>query len=231
MKLRLAGTPAFGSRKDGICMHHHEPHASHIAASIPPNGDVSSTPVERDLLRIAIDATRDGAACDAALAELREFRATDEGVSALMRHAQQHPDNAGCAAFAVAARMMYNAQLKAYLDQELETETRDVIDRFAGTPEASMLEHALSALSSFATEEELTDAREFFGGFAKDARAAEKFPHFRLLQVVAAQRLMEARSRREIRDELRPLRDEVDELAKGRQRSIVLRRLRARLEM
>jgi hypothetical protein len=184
-----------------------------------------------DAILSALERAQQAGQCDNALAELRAFRPTDEGVSALIAHAQDHPGNAGCQANAIAARMMYNAQLKAYLDQELEADAQDAIDRFPDTPEAEMLKHAMAVLSTYASEDELTAAQRFFGEIAQADRAEERFPHFKLLQVIASQQLIERRAFRSeaFADAVKPLKAEVDQLSHGRQASVILRRVRARM--
>src|SRR6476661_8022934 len=107
-------------------MQANEPEPSNPLADGMPPPTLSG---QSDLVLSALARAQEAGQCENGLAELRAFRPTDAGVSALIAHAQNHPGNAGCQANAIAARMMYNAQLKAFLDQELEADAQDLIDR------------------------------------------------------------------------------------------------------
>jgi len=183
---------------------------------------------ERAMERV-IQSVRDASQCEAALAELRSFQASEDTVDVLNRHAEAHPLDSGCAAMALGARMMFNEQLKAYLDDALEHEAEDVIRRFDGSPEAEMIRHATTAMSDYSSNEDLELAHAFFDrAYERADNADEKYPHFRLMRAIAQHRLVERAAMADKARDMEPLRDELNAMAVGRHSSVVLRRLKAR---
>ena len=201
---------------------------SHAATNYSSVGSSHTKRLADDLIETARSANQ----CEAALAELRQFSVSEEAVMALRQHADAHPV-AGCEAMALGARLLFKEQLKAYLDQELEVEAADMIERHKGTPEAEIIQHAMNAVGEYATNEDLAQCSTFFAEYADRAESDEKFPHFRLLRLIADARLTQARAMAapEHADALDPLAREFRTLAAGRQSSIVLRRLRARYRL
>lgn len=135
-----------------------------------------------------IGAARSGAACHAALAQLRNFAIDEPGLETLREHAERHSAHAGCAAMYLAARIVYAEQLKTFLDNELEGEVEAFGQRFKGTFEADALRHGLSVLSDYASAQELEAAAQFFSSHVKDEDSRQKVPHFQTLSAIAQHR-------------------------------------------
>jgi len=185
-----------------------------------------------------IEVARMGPACEDALAALRSFRVKDNTIEPLQQLAMAFPEKAGCATLYLGARVLYNEQLKAYMDLALEREVDEAIRRFKGTPEEDLLRHAMNAISDYSGESELKAAASYFNqqieDFTKKRGSSfvnEVLPHFRVLEILAQTKLIQlGQLKLEIgrSSKVAKMATELQNIAIRRHASVVLRRLVAR---
>jgi hypothetical protein len=124
--------------------------------------------------------------CEAALAELRSFRVSEQSLQALSQHVAVQPTaRNSCQAIYLAARMLYTEQMKASLDLDLEDEIQAGISQLQGVPEAEMLRHALSIVSAYSGPDALKSAADFFHSEFVRLGSRDKLRHMEVLSALA----------------------------------------------
>jgi hypothetical protein len=163
----------------------------------------------------------EAAACDAALEELRQFRISPQGFEAIKKYTKANPSPGGVAIY-LGAQLVHNEQLKAHLDQQVEQDITDAIHQFEGTQEAELLKHALVAVIGNGSEKEYKDAVAYFRKEFEAFGNSERFSHYRILAVLAQQKLNHKKADQE--KERQAEASEWKKLMEGKTPSPVLRR-------